>query len=263
MLKTPITYYGGKQKLVKTILPLIPNHELYCEPFLGGGAIFFSKKISPLEVINDTNGELMNFYKVVQSDYTSLEKEIQISLHSRDLHRKARVIYNNPDMFNEIKRAWAIWVLSTQSFCSQLDGSFGYDKVRNTVTKKIGNKKQSFTTEYAIRLQNACIESVDALYVIKSRDTTNSFFYCDPPYFNSDCAHYDGYSENDFKELLNLLQNIAGKFLLSSYPSKILEEYTKANRWHTKSITMDLSAAGKARKPNSKKIEVLTANYPI
>jgi site-specific DNA-adenine methylase len=56
-MKTPISYYGGKQKLASTILKLIPDHNLYCEPFLGGAAIFFAKEQSNVEVINDTNKE--------------------------------------------------------------------------------------------------------------------------------------------------------------------------------------------------------------
>jgi DNA adenine methylase len=92
-MKTPITYYSGKQQLAARIIPLIPEHNLYCEPFLGGGAIFFRKPKSKVEVINDVNSELVNFYRVVQQDFVSLEKEIMITLHSRDLQPKARVIY--------------------------------------------------------------------------------------------------------------------------------------------------------------------------
>jgi DNA adenine methylase len=61
-LKTPVSYYGGKQQLATIILGLIPNHRLYCEHFLGGAAVFFAKEPSPVEVINDTNGQLINFY---------------------------------------------------------------------------------------------------------------------------------------------------------------------------------------------------------
>ena len=64
-LKTPITYYGGKQMMCGKIVPLIPKHRLYCEPFAGGAAIYFAKEPSELEVLNDTNRELINFYKVV------------------------------------------------------------------------------------------------------------------------------------------------------------------------------------------------------
>src|SRR5690348_5659933 len=105
-MKTPITYYGGKHRLCSTIIPIIPAHTSYIEPFLGGGAIFWNKKPSNLEILNDTNRELINFYQVIQNDFPTLEKEIRISLHSRDLHRKVMVINAHPDMFSEIKRAW-------------------------------------------------------------------------------------------------------------------------------------------------------------
>lgn len=261
-LKTPISYYGGKQKLASKIISVLPKHTLYCEPFLGGAAVFFAKPQSEIEVLNDTNKELINFYRVVQQDFVSLEKEIRISLHSRDLHRKASVIYTHPDMFSEIKRAWAVWVLSTQSFSAQLDNSWGYDKTRNTTTKKIINNRDRFTEEMAIRLQNVQLEAADALYVIRSRDSDKSFFYLDPPYFNSDCGHYDGYSIDDFEALLKLLAGIKGKFLLSSYPSPLLQKYAKEHGWHMWSVEQGVSVNSKSGYIK-RKVEVLTANYPL
>lgn len=262
-MKTPLSYYGGKQKMAKLIVGILPAHNVYVEPFLGGAAIFFAKPQSDIEVLNDTNKELMNFYRVVQNDFVSLEKEIRITLHSRDLHRKANVIYENPDMFSEVKRAWAVWVKSTQSFASGLESSWGYDRTRNTTTKKITNKRNSFTEEYAIRLQNVQLECTDALRIIESRDSADTLHYCDPPYFNSDCAHYDGYSEQDFENLLKVLSNVKGKFLLSSYPSDILSKYTKANNWNTKSFDYTVSVANNTRRRGKKKVEVLTFNYSI
>lgn len=262
-MKTPITYYGGKQKLAVTILNLIPKHELYCEPFIGGAAVFFAKEPSRVEVINDTNRELINFYRMVQTDFVSLEKEVRISLHSRDLHHKASVIYNNPDMFNEIKRAWAVWVLAAQSFSSIMDGSFGYDIQKGTTSLKIKNKREAFTEEFAIRLQSVQIECTDALRIIESRDGVNSFFYCDPPYYNSDCGHYDGYSLQDFENLLKLLSKIKGKFLLSSYPSPILKQYAIEFKWKAKTLDFKVSVANNNGKPGKPKTEVLTANYDL
>lgn len=248
--------------MVSYILPIIPKHTMYAEPFCGGAAPFFSKPPSEIEVLNDTNKELINFYRVVQNDFVGLEKEIRITLHSRDLHRKASVIYNNPDLFSEIKRAWAVWVLSSQSFSAVIDGSWGYDKGKNTTTKKISNKREGFTEQYAIRLQNVQLECADALYIIRSRDTPETFFYCDPPYYNSDCGHYDGYSMEDFEQLMKALSKIEGKFLLSSYPSDILKSYTKANSWQMKAVeqTVSVNAKGGYLK---RKVEVFTANYKI
>ncbi len=257
-MKSAITYYGGKQKLVSTILPLFPEHTLYAEPFAGGAALFFAKEPSEIEVLNDLNTELINFYSVIQQDYTSLEKEIKITLHSRRLHKDAAVIYENPHLFTPLKRAWAVWVLASQSFASMLDGTWGYDKAKNTTTKKIHNKGVQFTEDYAIRLQNVQLECADAIYVIQSRDTEQSFFYCDPPYYNSDCGHYGGYGIHDFERLLQVLSSIKGKFLLSSYPSDLLTRYTKQFGWQHKTVEQKVSVNKGSGKT---KIEVMTWNY--
>ncbi|WP_442795297.1 DNA adenine methylase [Pelobium manganitolerans] len=261
-LKTPITYYGGKQRLCARIIDVVPEHNLYCEPFLGGAAVFFAKPPSTVEVLNDTNRELINFYRVVQNDFVSLEKMIRITLHSRDLFEEASVIYNHPRMFNEIKRAWAVWVLSCQGFAGQLDSSWGYERKSDKTGKKIINNRDRFTEDYAIRLQNVQLECADALYVIKSRDSESSFFYCDPPYVGSDCGHYDGYTDMDFEALLTLLASIKGKFLLSSYPNKTLQAFVKQNGWHQWSIEQSVSVNNKGGKRKAK-TEVLTANYPF
>lgn len=262
-ITTPISYYGGKQNLVSTILPLFPRHSTYIEPFVGGGAVFWTKPKSEVEVINDTNRELINFYEVAQNEFVELEKMIRISLHSRSLHNDATVIYNNPHLFTRIQRAWAVWVLATQSFSAMLNGSWGYDRQKGTTSQKIANKRDSFSIDYAIRLQNVQIECTDALRIIRSRDYAGAFIYCDPPYFNSDCGHYDGYSKEDFEQLLKLLSDVKGKFLMSSYPSDILNEYTKTNGWHTKKIEQAVSVANGTGSPGKKKIEVLTANYDL
>lgn len=259
-LKTPLTYYGGKQKLCKTILEMIPSHKLYCEPFVGGAAVFFAKPKSDVEVINDTNGELINFYRIVQRDFVSLEKEIRISLHSRHMHRQASAIYNNPDLFSEVKRAWAVWVLAHMSFSSMLDGSFGYDKAKGTTSRKIRNARDSFSEELAIRMQDVQIECTDALRIITSRDTKDTFHYVDPPYFNSDCGHYDGYTKDDFEALLKTLSSVEGSFILSSYPSDILDEYVRKKKWSQKTI-QSIVSVNKGGTSGRKKTEVLTWNY--
>src|SRR5690625_465104 len=235
-LRPALTYYGGKQILAPLIISLIPDHTLYAEPFTGGGAVFFMKSPSRVEVLNDTNGELMNFYTVMRDQFRKLQTEIRRTLHSRDVHRQATVIYGNPDMFDKVKRAWAVWVLCAQGFAAKMDGPWGYDKTNNTTSKRIANKREQFQKHYLDRLRLVQLESADALYIIQSRDTAASFFYCDPPYFNSCMGHYKGYTEADFEALLRLLSGIKGKFLLSSYPSDILDKYTNKHKWQSRRI---------------------------
>jgi DNA adenine methylase len=257
-----LTYYGGKQKLAPLILSFIPKHNLYCEPFFGGGAVFFTKEPSELEVINDTNGDLINFYKVVQHDFKKLQKLIKATLHSREAHHEARIIISYPKLFNAIQRAWAIWVLANQGYSSRLDSPWGYDRKRNTSAKRLSKKRIRFTEEYVTRLEKIEVENTDALEVIKTRDSKESFFYCDPPYFNAGMGHYDAYTEQDFENLLKALASIMGKFLLSSYPSEVLNKYIRKHKWHTKQMEMPLAIITKFRKGKTK-TEVLTANYPL
>jgi DNA adenine methylase len=138
-------------------------------------AIFFAKEPSRVEIVNDTNGEIVNFYEVLQRDFTALEKEVAITLHSRNQHRQARVIYENPDMFDRIKRAWAIWLLANSSYGCMLDGGFGYDRTGG-ISKKTANKRANFSIDYAVRLQRVQIEYCDALKIIRSRDIADAFF---------------------------------------------------------------------------------------
>lgn len=140
--------------------------------------------------------------------------------------------------------------------------SWGYDRSNNTTTKKIANARERFTEDYAIRLQNVQLECTDALYVIQSRDSADSFFYCDPPYVGSNCGHYDGYTEDDYERLLKVLEGVKGKFLLSSYPSAILKEFTARNGWHTEQFEQGVSVNNKADY-QKRKVEVLTRNYVV
>jgi DNA adenine methylase len=259
-MKTPLTYYGGKQQLAPTIVSLLPPHRIYVEPFVGGGAVFFSKPASPVEVINDINSELVNFYQQAKLNFPLLEQEIRISLHSRDLHRRAKVMYENPDLFDPLKRAWAVWVLATQSYGAKLNGTFGYDRSGQT-SKKISNRRDSFSEDLAIRLQEVQIECADALRIIRSRDTPETLFYLDPPYFNSDMGHYDGYTVEDFELLLKALEQVDGRFVLSSYPSPLLKDYSARNGWSTfeKRMALSMSAATVPRT----KVEALTVNFQV
>jgi DNA adenine methylase len=119
---------------------------------LGRSRIFFAKAPSKVEIINNTNGELIIFYQVAKCDFSALEREIGLSLHSHRQHQHAWIIYNNPELFDPIKRAWAVWMLANTSYSYRLNGSFGYDR-KGSNSQKLANKQLDFTTEYAERLQ--------------------------------------------------------------------------------------------------------------
>ena len=262
MIKTPLTYYGGKQNLADIIITLFPSHTLYCESFAGGAAVFFAKQPSKIEILNDKNVEVINFYRVLKTDFPLLEKEVLATLHSRKLHRHAKVIYENPELFDPIKRAWAVWVVSNMSFGSILGNGWGHDVLGKRVNA-INHKKQNFTKHLSDRLQNVYIECRDALELIKDKDNHDSFFYIDPPYVGADQGHYAGYTQKKFDALLYILACLKGKFLLSSYPNKGLDAFLSRHNWYQIKIDMrNPMSTPKSGNPMIK-TEVLTANYPI
>ena len=255
-MKTPITYYGGKQTLLKYLLPLIPEHRLYCEPFFGGGAVFFAKPKSDVEVINDINGEVINFFKVIKTKFPELQKEIQSTLHSRELYKKAMIIYNNPERYSDVKRAWALWVATNQGFAGMI-GSWGFGK-DDSKEAALANKRDAFTKDYENRLTRVQVENNSAIKVINRCDDKETFIYADPPYINSAQGHYKGYSENDYRELLNALSKVKGKFLLSSYPSKILTTYINKYKWKVQKITKSVAVT---KNTDKVKTEMMVMNY--
>lgn len=257
-LKTPISYYGGKQMLLKHILPLIPEHTLYTEAFCGGCAVLFAKPPAQCEVINDTNTELVNFYRVAQSDYPALKREIDASLHSRDQHTHAKHIMTHPQFFTPVQRAWAIWIGSKLGFASMLDGTFGYDR-SGTMTLKLFNGKDQFTEAVCQRLAHVTVESEDGKNVIRRYDCPEAFHFVDPPYVGSDCGHYNGtFDEEDFSRLLDTLATVEGKFMLTMFPHEKIERLAARYGWTIHRLDRTITASKVSRRRQE---EWITTNY--
>lgn len=244
--------------MLKYILPLIPQHDTYTEAFCGGAAVLFAKPMVPSEIINDINMHLTNFYWVTKVHFEDLKKEIDKTLHSRDIHTHASHILAYPVFFTYTQRAWAVWVLSKTSFASMLDGSFGYD-FGGGMPKKLRNAKSEFTKELAKRLDNVTIENRDALEVISTYDSEKAFHFVDPPYVNTSCAHYeDTFNENNLNQLLGLLEKIKGKFMLTMFPNDTIQRYAEKNGWLIHKITRTISASKENRR---KQEEWMICNY--
>jgi DNA adenine methylase len=234
----------------------IPEHRIYSEAFFGGGAVFWAKEPAKVEFINDHNAEVVNFYRVLKTDFPALKREIDITLHSEFQQKEARAIYKNPSGFSEVKRAWALWVLSHQSFYSILTNTWKCSKERSYGDQN-NQLKGAFTDVFSKRLEHASIFCRDALDVIKKSDHEEAFHYVDPPYFQANMGHYGGYTQEDFVALLDVLVRLKGKFMLSSYPSEVLKDYAGRNGWRMMEFVLSRSAGG------GTKTEVLTMNYSV
>jgi len=245
--------------MLKYILPLIPKHTVYVEPFFGGGAVFFAKEPTKTEIINDYNGMVINFYHQVSTNFDELKQLIEATPYSREAYKQAMVIYNAPYLFKPVYKAWAFWIGTIQGFSNSI-GTWRSSQPRAKEAQLNLNKKLLINNGLKQRLDLVQMENKDAIEVIKTKDRPETFFYVDPPYVGSAQGHYGGYNQEHFNNLLETLSKIEGKFLLSSYPNEMLDKYRKKCGWHNADVDMALSASTQA---NRRKTEALTANYAL
>ncbi|MCK4666795.1 DNA adenine methylase [Candidatus Dependentiae bacterium] len=263
---TPINYYGSKFNMLPYIIPKIPPHRVYIEPFFGGGTVFFAKLKSHCEVINDINDNVVNFFRVLQTNFAALARLIEYSCNSRSMHKQTKIIYKNPSQYDEITRAWAFWYQSNVSFGNKVCNggwAYGWNSNDNSHQGRVfANRKKRVVLELAKRMEDVQIECADAIGLIKkSIHKDDIFFYLDPPYISADMGHYKNtFSKEDFQELLKLLSTAGAKFLLSSYKENILLEYRNKYDWNYFEIQQKVSIANKYKSKKSK-IECLTWNY--
>jgi len=212
-LNSPIKWMGGKYRLRKAIVRMIPKHICYCEPFGGAGWVLFEKNPSEVEVYNDINKELVNFFKIIRNNPVEFIERTNDLLISRDLFQGFRE--TNPLMMSEVDRAVRFYYL--------LHFSFGAKMKHFIITplKKPPRVLERVKEEANLvrnRLINTVIENRDYGEIIKSYDRSSTFFYCDPPYYELTDYRSQGsgpFGNQDHIRLRDCLSGIQGKFLLS------------------------------------------------
>lgn len=260
----PLTYYGGKKRIAEWILQYIPSHDIYCEPFFGGGAVFFAKQPSYLEVINDHNTMLINFYRQCQENFDIMASKIQNELHSEFRYCQAEKIYSGQKSASDIEKAVATWLVFNQSWKASARAGWKFDQGSGGSHAGIvfAHARRNFCPWLKKRLQYVQISCRDALQVIRDRDSERTFFYLDPPYPDTNQGHYSGYTWKKLEELLTLLQSIQGQFALSNYPSEMISKFSAENNWQLKEFTIKKDS-NMAAVEGSQKTEVLLMNYEI
>jgi DNA adenine methylase len=216
-----ISYYGGKQRLASKLVPLIPRHSVYVEPFAGGAALLFAKPWPAVsnahhyrEVINDTCGDLVNLYRVAQEQPEELFHRINTTPYSEAEHARSAAILRREIPATDLMRAWAYYMKVQTSFANILHGGWGR-AVFGRNSAATWHARDVWAPLERLRSVHIC--QADALECIKQWDSPQTFFYCDPPYPGTDQGHYDGYTREDFAALIAALDTCQGSFMLSCY----------------------------------------------
>ncbi len=265
----PIKWHGGKFYLAARIVEMMPKHIHYVEPFFGGGAVFFKKTDAFIaghsEVINDVYGELVTFWRVLQSKehFPEFQRRMSMTPFAKPIWDEACQAESD----DPIDRASAFFIRYRQS-----RQGLGRDFATMSRTRtRRGMNEQVSSWLSAIeglpdaheRLRRVVIYNDDATTLIRREDDNTTFFYCDPPYLADTRVVKDAYSfemtNDQHAELLEALGNLEGKFLLSGYRCKLYDDAAKRYGWNRTDIAIDNKASSQKVKP--KKIECLWANY--
>lgn len=210
-MKGPLSYVGGKSRLAATIIDQIPPHKTYVEPFSGGAQVLFRKKPSDVEVINDLDGELINFYRVCQAHYEELIRYMRFVLISREWFVK---LQKTPtEALTDIQRAARYFQLQKTSYGGRVLGqTYGIHVVQHP---NFSAKRARLLIEQTHdRLERVQIEHLPYEQVVERYDRPSTFFYLDPPYYDVRFYRYN-FKRADFEALAARLRALKGKFLMS------------------------------------------------
>lgn len=267
----PLKWHGGKNYLAKAIIGMMPPRCKnpnkpdpgdpgwlhYVEPFFGGGAVLLAQDPEGIsEVANDLNGELINFWKIIQhaETFADFGRAVEAVPFSQP-HYGASELPDGPGI-SDVGRAVNFFIYCRQSMSGRMD-SFApltRNRTRRGMNEQVSAWLNSIDGLPAVhaRLKRVVILNSPAVKVIKQQDGPRTLFYCDPPYVHNTRVTTGEYkcemTDADHLELLRTLKSIEGRFLLSGYDSDLYHDFAREAGWACDSIEIDNKASSKKSK---------------
>lgn len=220
MINSPVRWVGGKSRFRKYIIPLIPEHTCYVEPFAGGAWVLFGKPPSSVEVLNDIDQELINFFRVLKHRPKELLSSFDWELVSRaEFERLANLDLST---LNDLERAHRFYYLIMAGWGGELD----YPRFQTSISdgghgnRLIGALKHLHQKLEPVhkRLSTVIIENLSWEDCIDRYDKPQTVMYIDPPYPKNGCNYKHNMQDwADHQRLAHRLAESKCKWILSSY----------------------------------------------
>ncbi len=244
------------------LIPLFPDHKTYVEIFGGSGAILINKKPSEIEVYNDIDGELYNFFKVIADEklFKKFQEKISLLPYSRECYYEYRDM--RTDKLDNAERAVRFYYLiksTRHSTCKYTGWKFS---VEANMPKRIKSiDKLSLIHK---RLSDVYIDNLDFRKLIANWDRPDTFFYLDPPYVASS-RKSGGYmfemTDKDHNDLIDILLSIKGKWLLSGYDNDIYNK--RLSGFYMRNFNCLANSLKRVKNNNPGRTETVWANYDL
>lgn len=259
MLRSPLKWVGGKYKLRDVIVGKFPAHELYVELFCGAAWVLFGKppETSKSEVLNDLDGELVNFWRVVKHRPAEFTEAASWLLASRELFKQWNCLSG---IGGEVERAVRFFAVMRTAFGAKRVGNhFGvqYANRPNLTWPQAKEEVQSIIR----RLSIVWVERMPWDQCIEKFNRSEAFFYADPPYrLPATKSYRHGFTDEDHARLADILQqSVKGKWLLSYNDDPFLRSLYRSRNVTVETVAIHYSVQAKG-KPRSAS-ELLIRNY--
>ncbi len=228
-----LNYPGAKWGMAQQIVSMMPSHRSYLEPYFGSGAVLFNKPPSAIETVNDIDGDITNFFKVLQEQSDRLIETVSLTPYSRDVFDDAHENRGTDD-FDRAYR-FAIRSRMGHGFKTYQKTGFKIDVYARERSYCVNtwNRMPEQIREAALRLKSVQIENRPALELIKKFNYDNVLIYADPPYLlntRGGKQYRHEMKEQDHLDLLAALQEHKGYVILSGYPSEMYDR--ELRRWY-------------------------------
>jgi len=262
--QTPIGWYGGKFRLRKLIVGLIPPHSTYVEPFFGGGSILFTKSPSRVEIVADVNNGVVTFFQVLRNEKMAkeLQRRLILTPYSREEHK---CCCDPTPTGDEIEDARRFFVRVRQSY-SSIEGDSWSLCIKNSQPRATDMANMvDRLREVAQRLRRVQIESKSFNTLLPKCDLPNTIVYCDPPYPHSTRAkNGSGYrhemSDGQHAAFLDIITGYkSAKVIISGYRCPLYDR--TLTHWSRKDIPVTVHASGARGSQKAKRVECLWRNY--
>ena len=249
----PLAYIGGKRRLAPTLVRMFPDHVTYVEPFCGGAQVFFHKTPSQVEVLNDLDGEIVNFLRVCQRHHPELLRLLRFLVPSRSLF--GQFSSQDPSQLTDVERACRFLYLQKNAFAGRRrNRSFHY------VVAKPSNfnpaRLPQTIARAAKRLARVQLECCPYEQILRRYDRSTTLFYLDPPYWRADLYQFN-FADADFEALAERLRQIHGRFLLS------INDTPQTRRIFRLFAVQSCSVPYTATRAVTRVDELLVANYEL